>query len=161
MDPRKFIRHPSEIPIEVGAVGQLAHGARRASDIGLGGLAFCCDSALERGLEVEIRIPFVRPPFEMNGRVAWCRACGASFELGVEFLVQDDAFRARMVEQVCHIEKYKAEIFAAEGRVMNSEEAAVEWIGKFAADFPGADSDAMRCISRQRVGSSTPPLTLA
>ena len=138
MEMRQFSRHPSDSPIEVGVLGQLAYATRSMSDIGLGGLAFCCDSALERGMVVEIRIPFVLPPFEMNGRVAWCRALGTIFELGVEFLASDDAFRARMVEQLCYIENYKAEIFAAEGRVMSSEEAAIEWISKFASGFPGA-----------------------
>jgi hypothetical protein len=140
---RQFIRHPSDIPIEVGAQGRLAQATRSLSDIGLGGLAFCCDSALECGIVVEIRIPFVLPPFEMNGRVAWCRARGPIFELGVEFLAQDDAFRARMVEQVCYIENYRTEIFLAEGRVLTSEEAAIEWIRKFASDFPGAASEVL------------------
>ncbi|MBI4741046.1 MAG: PilZ domain-containing protein [Betaproteobacteria bacterium] len=142
MDPRKFIRHPSGIPIEVGASGQLVYAPRDISDIGIGGLAFRCDCALKRGLVVEIRIPLFRPPFEMNGRVVWCRARGKSFELGVEFLAQDDAFRARMVEQVCYIENYRAEVSRSEGRVLTSEEAAVEWITKFAADFPGAEGKA-------------------
>jgi hypothetical protein len=140
---RQFIRHPSDIPIEIGARGRLAHATRSLSDIGLGGLAFCCDSALECGIVVEIRIPFVLPPFEMNGRVAWCRAHGSIFELGVAFLEQDDAFRARMVEQVCYIENYRAGIFLAEGRVLNSEEAAIEWIRKFAANFPSAGLEAV------------------
>jgi PilZ domain len=140
---RQFIRHPSDIPIEVGAQGLLAPATRHLSDIGLGGLAFCCDSALECGMVVEIRIPFVLPPFEMNGRVAWCRARGTIFELGVEFLAQDDAFRARMVEQVCYIENYRMAVFLAEGRVLSSEEAAIEWIRKFASDFPRADIEAL------------------
>lgn len=140
MDMRKFIRHPSGIPIEVGSAGQLVHASRGINDIGIGGLAFCCDCALERGMVVEIRIPLVRPPFEMNGRVAWCRERGEFFELGIEFLADDDAFRARMVEQVCYIENYRGQVAATEGRILSSEEAALEWITKFAADFPGAET---------------------
>lgn len=144
MEMRQFIRHPSDIPIEVGALGQLDHATRSVSDIGLGGLAFSCDSALQRGIVVEIRIPFVLPPFAMNGRVAWCRARGAIFELGVEFLDMEDAFRARMVEQVCHIENYRAEVLRNEGRYLAAEEAAIEWISKYAADFPGSGSGALQ-----------------
>lgn len=151
---RQFIRHPSDIPIEVGAHGQLAHATRSISDIGLGGLAFCCNCALERGIVVEIRIPIVRPPFEMNGRVVWCRARGANFELGVEFLELDDVFRARMVEQVCYIEKYKAEVFQKEGRLMTSDEAAIEWVSKFASEFPGAGSDQLRYPEGSTAGSA-------
>ena len=63
-------------------------------------------------------------------------ACRDDFELGVEFLNADDAFRARMVEQVCYIENYKLTVFREEGRRLSLEEAAREWISKFASDFP-------------------------
>ena len=57
-------------------------------------------------------------------------------DLIVQFLDQDDSFRARMVEQVCHIEHYKAEVREKEGRAISGEEAAQEWIRKYAKDFP-------------------------
>ncbi len=41
-----------------------------------------------------------------------------------------------MVEQVCQIENYKHEVYRAEGRALTAAEAAREWIGKYAADFP-------------------------
>jgi hypothetical protein len=36
---------------------------------------------------------------------------------------------------VCHIENYKKEIYQTEGRVLSPEEAAMEWINKYAAQF--------------------------
>jgi hypothetical protein len=42
----------------------------------------------------------------------------------------------RMCEQVCHIENYRNEVKAAEGRELTPEQAAVEWVSKFAARFP-------------------------
>ena len=56
--------------------------------------------------------------------------------MGVEFLDRDDSFRARMVEQVCHIEQYKRQVLETEGRVLNGEQAAKEWIRRYAASFP-------------------------
>ena len=50
-------------------------------------------------------------------------------------------FRARMVEQVCHIEQYRHEILKNEGRKLSSEAAALEWIQKYAPLFPGSDND--------------------
>jgi hypothetical protein len=41
-----------------------------------------------------------------------------------------------MVEQVCHIKQYSKEILEKEGRKLSDEEAAVEWIEKYAKDFP-------------------------
>jgi hypothetical protein len=45
-----------------------------------------------------------------------------------------------MVEQVCHIENYKKEIYRAEGRLLSSEQAAMEWIIRYASRFPGSAS---------------------
>lgn len=135
---RQFIRHPADIPIEVGARGQLAHAIHNTFNLSVGGLEFPCEREFEPGAVVEIRIPFVRPPFEAEARVAWCNAREGCFELGVEFLDHDDAFLVRMVEQVCHIENYKKEISRTEGRLLSSEEAAMEWINKYASRFPGS-----------------------
>ena len=47
-----------------------------------------------------------------------------------------------MIEQICHIEHYRHEIEQVEGRKLNSEEAAREWIQRYASEFPvfnGAD----------------------
>ena len=41
-----------------------------------------------------------------------------------------------MIEQICHIEQYKADVLAKEGRQLDVEQAAREWIYKFADDFP-------------------------
>jgi hypothetical protein len=41
-----------------------------------------------------------------------------------------------MVGQVCHIESYKKVVYQAEGRLLTAEEAAMEWIGKHASQFP-------------------------
>lgn len=133
---RRFIRHPAGIPIEVSAGNRLVHATRQIHDVGLGGLAFQSDRELEPGDIVALRIPFVQPVFETRARVAWCHEGHAGFDLGVEFLDPEDAFLARMVEQVCHIEDYKTTVYRTEGRVLTGEEAALEWIGKHAAEFP-------------------------
>jgi hypothetical protein len=61
-----------------------------------------------------------------------------SYETGVEFLSRDDAFMAHMVEQVCLIENYRQDILRTEGRLLSPEDAAKEWISKYAARFPGS-----------------------
>jgi hypothetical protein len=104
--------------------------------VSFGGLAFQSDCELEPGIVVDVRIPFVRPMFETKARVVWCGAHEGGFELGVEFLDPEDAFRARMVEQVCYIENYKKAVYRTEGRLLTAEEAAMEWIRKYASRFP-------------------------
>ena len=138
---RQFIRHPANIPIEVSTGDPAAHATPRMFNVSLGGLAFQSDRAFVPEAIVTVRIPFVRPAFETRGRVVWCSAAARGFELGVQFLDPDDAFRARMVEQVCHIENYRKRIDETEGRVLTAEEAAAEWVGKYAAGFPDPGPD--------------------
>jgi hypothetical protein len=133
---RKFIRHPVDIPIEVSTGDWLAHPTRHTYNVSLGGLAFKSDRELKPGIIVEVRIPFVRPMFATKARVIWCRAHEGGFDLGVQFLDPEDASRARMVEQVCYIENYKKMVYQTEGRLLTAEEAAMEWIGKYASQFP-------------------------
>jgi hypothetical protein len=47
-----------------------------------------------------------------------------------------------MVEQVCYIENYKKMVYQTEGRQLTTEEAAMEWIGKYASQFPGSGPEA-------------------
>ncbi len=139
---RQFIRHPADVPIEVRTGDQSAEATRHTYNVSLGGLAFQSDYELQPGIVVEVRFTFVRPMFETKARVVWCSAREGGFELGVEFLDPEDAFRARMVEQVCHIENYKKTVYQTEGRQLTTEEAAMEWIGKYASQFPGSGPEA-------------------
>lgn len=133
---RQFIRHPVEIPIQIRADSEPVAAPQQGYNLSLGGLALRSPRRFACGDLVELCIEFVRPPFQTKARVAWCRSRNHSFELGVEFLDAEDAFHARMVEQVCHIERYKREVHAREGRSLGTDEAALEWIAKYAADFP-------------------------
>ena len=105
-------------------------------NISLGGVCFETPEYLERGTLVIIRIALVQPIFEENAIVVWSRKVNGDYEVGVQFQDKDSRFRARMVEQVCHIEQYKRNVFAQEGRNLSGEEAAREWITKYAARFP-------------------------
>lgn len=137
---RHFIRHPVDVPIEVSTDGADVPSAFHTHDISVGGLAFHTSFSVDPGAQIDIRIPYVQPAFEARARVVWCRPSDVQgFELGVSFLDAEDAFLARMVEQVCYIEDYRKTVQRSEGRQLSSEEAAMEWIDKYAGRFPGAD----------------------
>ncbi len=134
---RQYIRHPADIPIEL--VPAEDAGARsRLLDAGIGGLALRSRRAFAPARVVTVRIAWVQPPFSATARVAWCRSCKGGYELGLAFIDSDDAFRARMVEQVCHIEHYRRRQLRTGGREMTADEAAREWIECRAARFPAA-----------------------
>jgi Tfp pilus assembly protein PilZ len=138
---RNYIRHPSDIPIDIRPAEVDDGGTRQLADISHGGLAFASHAAYAPGALIHLRITLVRPVFEVLGKVVWCRADGAAYMVGVEFLEQDDLFRARMVEQICYIEHYKNEVRHTQGRVLTSQDAALEWIQKYAQRFPLPDDD--------------------
>jgi hypothetical protein len=133
---RRFIRHPINVPIEVSVGQTCAEDTTHTSNIGVGGLAFHFDQKLQPGTMVHIKIPYVHPAFETDAKVIWCRERLHGMDLAVEFLTVDDAFKARMIEQICYIENYRCMVKSNESRSLTVEEAAIEWISKYAAGFP-------------------------
>lgn len=134
---RAFIRHTAGVPIEVRAVPGSAPRTRESVNVSTGGLSFTTDEHLEIGSTIEVRIAEVDPPFEAHARVVWSSPEGERHCVGVQFLESSDAFRARMVEQVCSIDRYRREVEEREGRTLTTQQAAAEWIGKYAGRFPG------------------------
>jgi c-di-GMP-binding flagellar brake protein YcgR len=134
--PRRFIRHTADVPIEVRAISSGTPRRQPAINVSEGGLSFMSDQNIPNGTTIEIRIDAVRPPFEARARVVWTREEDGAWCIGVQFLDTDDAFRARMVEQVCAIERYRREVEEREGRTLSRDDAAQEWIAKYAGRFP-------------------------
>ena len=106
------------------------------TNVGLGGLAFVSQKPLEVLQRVRICIPLLQQDNYLVGNVVWCEKSGKSYEIGIEFEKTRDAFRIRMIEQICHIEHYRKEVERLEGRELSAQEAAGEWISKYAGDFP-------------------------
>ena len=106
------------------------------TNVSLGGLAFMSQTPLEVLQRVKISIPLLRQDNHLVGNVVWCEKSGKGYEIGIEFEKSRDVFRLRMIEQICHIEHYRKEVERLEGRELTSQEAAGEWISKYAGDFP-------------------------
>ncbi|HNW94464.1 MAG TPA: PilZ domain-containing protein [bacterium] len=133
---RVFLRHPSDVPIDFDLAGVVADEHEHLVDISAGGLSFHALRALPVDALITVRIPVNRPQFAAVARVVRCVPEEGRFQVGVAFLQVADGFRARMAEQVCHIEQYKREVREREGRELTGTQAALEWIGRHAADFP-------------------------
>lgn len=136
---RAFIRHPIEIPIEVSAQSEPEH-SESLRNLSFGGLSFGADQPYEPGTLLGICIQAPEHPVQLAARVAWCHhnpgtACNHRYEIGVAFEDSLDAFRIRMVEQVCQIERYRLAVLGCEGRSLTTEEAAREWIERHAENF--------------------------
>ena len=84
---------------------------------------------------MKISFPVLDPEHSINGMVVWNKKSGEGFEIGLEFQEANGLYRLRMIEQLCHIERYRSEL-EQQGRKLTSEEAAKEWISLYAKDFP-------------------------
>ena len=133
---RDFIRHPTDIPFEYTIMGVKERGREKLTNISHGGLSFQSDRCLDAGTELIIRIPLREPPFRAHGLVVWCRDRDGRFEIGVEFTDPQTERSLRMIEQIAYIEHYKRKVREKEGRHLSGEEAAFEWINKYASNFP-------------------------
>ncbi|NRB37649.1 MAG: PilZ domain-containing protein [Pseudomonadales bacterium] len=133
---RENIRYSTQVPINVHVAKQVAIKNSELINLSVGGL--CCESEkfIAVGTIINIDIPLSQPSFQGVGKVAWCReTVEGGFELGVHFVDDLKEFRTLMVDQVHEIESYKQRIWSQEGRDLNSEEAAREWIVKYAEEY--------------------------
>lgn len=131
---RRFIRHPSSVPIQVKLGEQ--HQQRSLKDVSKGGLCFSSPKPMPSGSLVEVNILACKPGFKAKGIVCWCKTEGNEYLVGISFQNKAITYALRMVEQICYIEDYRKRISAKTGRQLTSDEAALEWIQKYAADFP-------------------------
>jgi hypothetical protein len=137
IEDRRYIRHPSRMPIRFSLSGDSGEREDSLRNVGEGGLCFATEQPLEPGQRIRLCVPVFGQLFEIDGQVAWCRAVAGGYEVGVGFSTPQDRFCVRMVEQLCYIEDYRAAVAREEGRELSSEEAAREWIERFAGEFPG------------------------
>ena len=137
---RKFVRHPSSIPVELSISRAPCGGLPHLRNICNGGFACAVSEPIAVGSAVQLRIPLIWPDYRGCGIVVWCndaqamRDAAPLYEVGIEFGAQD-VFKTKMVEQLCQIEQYRQQILAEEGRVLDSETAAQEWIERYAKEF--------------------------
>ncbi|MCB1722641.1 MAG: PilZ domain-containing protein [Gammaproteobacteria bacterium] len=134
---RRYIRHPSRMPIHFDLSGDVLRRDEYLRNVSEGGVCFACAVALDPGQPIRLAIPLLGQTYEVDGCVAWCRDARPGYEIGVRFLSPQDRFCVRMVEQLCYIEDYRSQVEREEGRRLSSEQAAEEWIARFAEQFPG------------------------
>ncbi len=129
------IQHPESIPVELKILTNSKFS--NVSDRGPLNLKlqFPSNDLLEPGTIVEINFPVRKNPFNVTAIVETCEANNGIYNVKVYFPDRNNEFRARLIEQVCYIERYRAEILNNEGRELSGQEAAVEWISKFASNF--------------------------
>lgn len=136
MRTNNLIHHPEQVPVEIQALGYSEAFPDPADGGYLGELAVHCASRFRVGAIVELHVPQLDAGTGLHGHVIWLHKVGHGYLIGISFQGESEAFRMRMIEQLCHIEAYRKDVVAKQGRILTREEAAAEWIARYSEDFP-------------------------
>jgi hypothetical protein len=134
-----FIRHLDTVPIACRLQQQQMADTPTCScqipQDEVSGLRFQSKEILPPGGCIEVTIELPRHAFKAEGTVVWCTPDAGGYDVAVRFDDQQTRFALRMVEQACRIERYRDQTQERQGRDLDSNQAAAEWIELFAADF--------------------------
>jgi hypothetical protein len=132
-----FIHHPVGFPLECKRVWFDKHADPDEPECTDIGLIFESEKYIKPGATIEVTIPLRNETESFRGKVVLVRHNGDFFEIGLWLNRRSDASRARIVEQICHIETYLKQKKYREGPYnLNPDQAAEEWINQHASTVP-------------------------
>lgn len=133
---KRFIRHPRGFPARFRRAWRapVELGRPRGDRLGL---LLSTRRYVRPGTPLAVSIEAAGEQHGFEAEVVLMRQRGSRFEMGLWMGDEDESYRLRMVEQVCHIEAYRRRVEREEGRSLSSETAALEWIERYAGSFPG------------------------
>lgn len=134
---RRHVRHVTGIPIEITIDFDRSYRAEDESvtNVSLGGLSFIASDRLDVGESIQVKIPVLNEEHSLDGLVVWCNKTAKGYEVGLEFNDPEEVERLRMIEQISQIESFRQDLEKREGRKLSSEQAAREWVSKYAGEF--------------------------
>jgi hypothetical protein len=129
-----FIRHPAEYPYTLRCITPSSPTNRRPTVCINGGIRIGTQQFFEPGSIIEVETTVNGQSLCFSGQVLWSKD-GPRGEMTLIFDNPDDAFKARMAEQLCHIKCYQQQQQQV-GRHLDDQEAANEWISQYSPLFP-------------------------
>ena len=100
-----FIRHPQQFPLEFRRTRGWGRSAReQQTPNGDLGLSFVSPKHIPAGTKMELSIPLRGDVQKFHGTVVMVRGIPDGYEIGLWLASADDTSRARLVEQICHLE---------------------------------------------------------
>ena len=139
---RCFIRHPVSMTVQCRKEGHREARANEIRDISFGGMYFISADSYAPGDIVEMEFPPLILRNKITGEIIWSSPVSLKpaiqFSNGLKFLSKRVLFMARMIEQMCCIEKYREAQIRESHRSLSGDQAAREWIRMCAARLPGA-----------------------
>lgn len=139
-DGRRFMRHPTSIPLTCRRRGHASDCPGQLRDASLGGVSFLSDDVFATGDVLDLAFPVRESTARFRGKVVWHQELGGiqarRHAYGVVLCDPELMPRTRLLEQICHIEAYRATQARTRKRRLSSRQAAEEWVARYAARFP-------------------------
>ncbi len=115
IEKRKYIRHPAKISLEYRIFGEQEIKTETTKDISFGGICFRGQDYIEPGTTLKLKFPSVHTNYEVAGQVVWCSQKKDHVEMGLQFLDENEAYRARLIEEICHLKSVQEERYGVSG----------------------------------------------
>jgi hypothetical protein len=137
-EKRHFIRHPVCFPLRFKLVGEnIPAEHSKTLNIGRGGLLFTAKKPVDLNKVIVLKMPFQDKVFNIRAKVVHCKKSvdGAGYNIGVCFLMVNEAFKVRLIEQMYLISEYRDLQSLHYGRELTLQEASEEWIKRYSERF--------------------------
>jgi hypothetical protein len=131
----EFVAHPRDLPLEITLIEDQLFPQIDEERAGFVGITYLTPHPFDNGCSVRITLEEIDPNFCVSGRIVSCDEETDGYAISIEFPTKEECYCVRMIEQLSQIEHYRRQAKMA-GRRLNYNEAAAEWIQKFAANFP-------------------------
>lgn len=132
-----FIKHPSDIPLDFSVEPSPSYASAQMLNVHDGGMVFETRRSLPIGAKIHLTVNLRGAALNLQGVITHCISVAESrCDVGVQFEEDNEHYAMRMIEQACHIEHYRQLLSETSGRELTEDEAAAEWIARFAAYFP-------------------------
>ncbi len=133
-----YLRHAAKVPIAWREIPRhLARPGEIGTDAGVG-MRFLSSRPARAGALVEATLTVAGEACRFRGTVRWVRPQGHRFEIALRLAGPEHALRARLAEQACRIEVYRRSLSRRASRPVGIEQAAREWVERYAARFAAA-----------------------
>jgi len=113
LERRRYIRHPAEISVEYTVSGAQEKISNLTKDVSFGGIRFRGNSYIEPGTILKMVFPTIHREYEVAGRVVWCSQKKDYVEVGLQFLDENEAYRAQLIEEISLLKRRQQEDFDA------------------------------------------------
>ena len=139
---RHFIRHPLCLPlsykiIEKSQTKDQENIPSETVNVSLGGLLFPSKHPIGPESRIAIKMPFENKVFNIRAQVVRCSQNSETklYDIAVSFLKAQEAFKAKMIEQIYLIAGYRDMLRLQSGKEVSLEEASRKWIKRYSTRF--------------------------